>query len=221
MIPKKSLFLLFAWFCLFPAFMSAQGSGGGGAPPPSDPPVGASDDTYWSDGANPPNITHLDVTDNPNGGVWTTSTSAGGFTSAETGSQGALDANGNPTCWNSDVMTAPDGTQTRVRNGKLQKKVNGKWVTQKPIKKPKKPKQKTNNSTQQQGIQRMNAGDPAPCPGKLWSMRYGSTHLALNEPAPFSGYFSPADDVVSLPSTGTPSEEGTSLPVTGGGPTRL
>lgn len=95
--------------------ISAQGGG-----------VGAADGSDWQfpDGTT----AHLDVTDNPAGGVWCTTTMASGFSGAVDGTQGDDAANGAVTCTNSKTMVNGSGDQTRVMSGKLYKRgADGKW----------------------------------------------------------------------------------------------
>lgn len=131
MIPRRLLLLLALCFGLFGSAF-AQSTPGSGSPPP-----GAPDGSYWRDDSSG-DTTRLDVTDNPNGGVWTNTVSAGGFSGAVDGTQGANTAGGTTTCNNSDTMTDASGTQYRVKNGKLQKKVNGRWKTLRKVQPPKK-----------------------------------------------------------------------------------
>lgn len=189
----KRLLLLFASFlalvCPALAQSSDVGGGSGGS--------GAPDDSYWSDGSG--GTVHLDVTENPSGSpeVWTTATSAGGFTNAAGGTAGADLPSGLDTCRNSGTMTNAAGEQFRVRNGRLQKKgADGKWRNMRKVPKPKKGST-TRSSTF--GWQRMSAGDAATEPGFLSSRAFGEVHLSVGDVAPFDGMFLPGDEVVSLP----------------------
>lgn len=136
MIPKRLLLLLALCLGLFGSAF-AQGAG--------SPPQGAADGSYWRDD-DTGDTTRLDVTDNPNGGAWTNTVSAGGFSGVADGQQGADTPGGATTCTNSGVMTDASGNQYRVKDGKLQKKVNGRWKTLRKVKPPKKPKKKTNTT---------------------------------------------------------------------------
>lgn len=192
MVPKRLLLFFFSLLALLcPAFAQGYGDVGGGSGG-----SGAPDDSYWSDGAG--GTAHLDVTENPSGNppVWTTTTSAGGFTNAAGGTAGPDTPSGLDTCRNSGTMTNASGEQYRVRNGKLQKKVNGVWKNMRKV-----PKPKNKNSTRPAsfGWQHLTAGDPAPEDGTLSSRVFGKVDLLKNELAPFDGEFMPGDEVVSLP----------------------
>lgn len=193
MIPKRLMILISMLLALvIPAFTQTNtnnyggvggGSGGSGAP----------DDSYWSDGAG--GTTHLDVTENPQGGVWTTATSAGGFTNAANGTAGPDTPSGLDTCRNSDTMTNASNEQYRVKDGKLQKKINGRWKT---LKKVPKPKNKNSTSQHSFGTQYLTAGTPAPFAGTLHGASV-TVDLQTGDAAPFDGWLTPGDEVVSLP----------------------
>ena len=154
MIPIRLLILFSVLLALVtPAFSQGTGDVGGGSGG-----AGAPDDSYWSDGNG--GTAHLDVTENPNGGVWTTTTSAGGFTNPANGSAGADTPSGLDTCRNSGTMTNASGEQYRVRDGKLEKKgADGKWHRMRKV-----PKPKTKNTTRPGsfGAQRLTAPVSAP-----------------------------------------------------------
>ena len=100
--------------------------------------------SLWSDGKG--NNTRVQVADlNPNDpGVLVTFVDATGFSGATSGSAATGSTSDKPKCQNSNTGTTAGGTEFRIMGGKLYKKVGGKWVVQREVKrKSKTPKPKT------------------------------------------------------------------------------
>lgn len=116
----------------------------------------------------------------------------------------------NPQGGTHDVLNSPDirvdGGTFKWENGRLkEKQADGTWKT---LKKKKKTGGKRGS------MEYLRAGDVAPHDGVLWNPGTPELPLLQGDVAPYSGYFSPGDDVVSLP-TGT---SGGTVPVLVSGP---
>lgn len=95
------------------------------------------DGSTWTDSAG--NVASVDVTDtdsNP-ANVTVTVTDATGFTPATTATASSGSTAEKPKAQTSGTMETRGGTQYRIKDGKLQKKVNGKWVNMTKTKKKK------------------------------------------------------------------------------------
>lgn len=122
--------------------------------------------------------------------VGVTFTSSGHSSPEATGTPGESSSETSPTASESGQASNSSGT-FRVKEGKVQKRnADGTWSN---LKKKKK------TGSQPGGFQTLQQGEPAPSDGWLRSPTGRTLFLAKDTPAPFFGYFSPGEEVVSLP----------------------
>lgn len=152
------------------------------------------DGSYWtnSDGSE---TCKVDVTDTGGTGVSVTYQDSTGFTSAVNGTAGPNSTTTTATASSAPAATtnSTPGNTYRIRNGKVQKKnADGTWSDLR--------KKKKSKSGGGFGDLHLNAGDPAPHAGTLFSRYNPPVFLQATQRAPWAGMLgSPGEEVVSLP----------------------
>lgn len=102
---------------------------------------GVKDNSLWSDGRGGNVRVQVVDVDPTNPAVVVTFIDSSGFSGATDGTAASGSTSDKPKAKSSSEGTTTGGTRLRIRNGKTEKMVGGKWVVLKEVlKKPKKPK---------------------------------------------------------------------------------
>lgn len=156
------------------------------------------DGSYWHDGnGHYVTVDVVDVAAEPHDVQFTDSS---GFSTTTTGAPGSNSTPARPTIRSSVPIPTPSGDQYRVVKAKFSDEIRveilpageKKW---KPLRKGKKPKPAGGR-----GPDRLTLGQPAPLPGVLTSYDLSvSVYLRAGDLAPFDGYFTPGEEITSVP----------------------
>lgn len=150
-------------------------------------------DSQWSGGGGDETIT-VGVTDDPataGGSVFYSVSDSTGGSAAVPGDMGANGSDLHPTVSTGEETSTTGGNHYRANGGKMQRKArDGQW---KDMKLKKKHTRKGGHSDHLQ------AGQPAPHDGWLFSPTHRTIRLFKAQAAPWSGWLTGGEEITSLP----------------------